>query len=96
METPRETILQEAQCIMYGDRWEAYGHPADTYATAAGIWSAILKTPVTPEQVLLCMVGVKIARETQAHKHDNIVDIAGFAACLDEVHKRAALEQVDE
>ena len=31
------------------------------------------------------MIAVKISRECNAHKRDNLVDIAGYAACADKV-----------
>ena len=39
---------------------------------------AILGIEVTPKQVGLCMVGVKISREVHEHKRDNLVDGAGY------------------
>ena len=46
-------------------------------------WAAILGVDeVTPEQVALCMVAVKISREVHRPKRDNLVDIAGYAATL--------------
>ena len=58
----KETILEEAQRIVYGDRGENYGHPFEDFSRTAKIWSAILEIEITPEQVALCMVGLKIGR----------------------------------
>lgn len=80
-----ETILQEAQRLVHGDRGEAYGHPLDDFSKTAKIWSAILGIDVTPQQVALCMVGVKISREVNAPKRDNRVDGAGYFETLDMV-----------
>ena len=43
----------------------------------------ILGQPVTPEQVGLCMVIVKLAREVNGHKRDNIVDAIGYLLTTD-------------
>jgi hypothetical protein len=51
----------------------------------AKFWSEILGLPVTPEQVALCMIAVKMSREVNAHKRDNLVDIAGYARTLETV-----------
>lgn len=81
-----ETALQEAQRLVYGDRQGTYGHPLDDYACTAAMWSAILRHPVTPEQAILCMVAVKLSRESRQHKRDNLVDMAGYAECAQRVH----------
>ena len=80
-----ETILQEAQRLVHGDRGEAYGHPLDDFGRTAKIWSAILGIDVQPEQVALCMVGVKISREVNKPKRDNRADGAGYFETLDMV-----------
>lgn len=81
-ETPKETILQEAQRLVHGDRGAAYGHPLDNFTQTAELWAAILETPVTAEEVALCMIAVKISRQCNAPKRDNVVDIAGYAETL--------------
>lgn len=73
------SVLKEAEKLVTGDRNDAYGHPSLKYAVIAEIWSAILQTEVTPEQVVLCMIGTKLGRESLKHKRDNIVDLAGYA-----------------
>ena len=81
----KETILEEAKRIVHGDRGENYGHPFEDFSRTAKIWSAILGVEVEPEQVALCMVGVKISREVNRPKRDNIVDGAGYFETLDMV-----------
>jgi hypothetical protein len=92
-----ESILDEAKRIVHGDRGENYGHPFEDFSRTAQIWSAILNIEVTPEQVALCMIGVKISREVNRPKRDNIVDGAGYFETLDMVKKerrRQAIKQV--
>lgn len=83
-----KTILDEAKELIYGARQKAYGHPFDDFSKTALIWQAIIGVPITPEQVALCLVGVKISREVNGHRHDNIVDMIGYAGCLDLVIQR--------
>lgn len=89
-----ETVLEEAQRIVYGDREESYGHPFDDFTRTGKMWAAILGVDVTPEQVALCMVALKISRECHRPGRDNRVDGPGYFATLDRVvERRAALER---
>jgi hypothetical protein len=85
-------ILEEANSLVHGDRQASYGHPIDDFTRTAKMWSAILGCEVTAEQVGLCMCAVKISRQCNRPKRDNMVDLAGYAATvemvLEEKHKR--------
>lgn len=74
------TILLTAQELITGDRKDSYG---DTTLVTASLWSAYLKTEITPAQVCLCMALLKIARESHKHKQDNLIDAAGYIALAD-------------
>jgi hypothetical protein len=90
----KESVAQEADRLVSGDRGSDYGHPLDDFTKTAKIWSAILGCDVTPEQVGLCMVGVKISREVNKHKRDNLVDICGYAKTIEMiVDERVRREQ---
>lgn len=73
------TILEEANKLIYGQRQQDYGKAKDNCENIAKLWSVILGTTVTAEQVCLCMIQVKAARliNTPDH-HDSWVDIAGY------------------
>jgi hypothetical protein len=78
-----ETILQEAQRLVHGDRGADYGHPIEDFTRTGRIWAAILGLDeVTAEQVALCMAALKISRECNRHKRDNMTDLAGYAETL--------------
>lgn len=87
-----ETILQEAQRLVHGDRQADYGHPLDDFSKTAKMWSAIAGVELTPEQVGLMMCCVKISRQLNRPKRDNMTDLAGYAAtvqmCVDERLRR--------
>ena len=88
LEPEAETVLQEAQRLVYGNRGASYGHPFDDFSRTAAIWSAILGTKVQPDQVALCMIGVKVSRECNKPGRDNATDIAGYAGTLEMVRQK--------
>jgi len=79
------SILDSARKITDGDRRDDYGHPADDFERAALMWTGILRhkliadQQVSAEDIPLCMIAVKLARQAHRHKRDNLVDIAGYA-----------------
>lgn len=89
-----ETILEEAQRLVYGDRQASYGHPIDDFTRTAAMWSGMLGDrltgPLGPEDVALMMILVKVSRECHRPKRDNVTDIAGYAATLAMVRERQA------
>jgi hypothetical protein len=45
------------------------------------MWSALLEKEVTPNQVYLCLIAVKMSRLVESPRHrDSWLDIAGYAA----------------
>lgn len=80
-----ESVLQEAQRLTHGDRNASYGHPLDDYTRTAKLWSAILGVDVSAEQAALCMCAVKISRQCNRSKRDNMTDLAGYSWVVDEI-----------
>lgn len=81
---PSQSILEEAgQIAGTGDRARDYGHPLDNFARIAKAWEIVFGHPVTEEQVGWCMIGVKLAREVNSPKRDNLVDVCGYAKCIE-------------
>ena len=78
-----KTLAEEAVQVVTGPRQAAYDHPRRNFQRIADLWSPILGMKVTPEQVALCCVQIKVAREIHAHKRDNIVDAIGYLLTLD-------------
>lgn len=77
------SILDDAKHLVNTDRNAAYGHPLQDFQRVAVIWSGILNQLVTPEQVGQCLIGLKLARHCYQSTRDSLVDIAGYAECLD-------------
>lgn len=84
-----ETILQEAQRLIYGDRNTSYGNPLDDFKCSADMLSAYLSRKygmqivLEPEDIPAMMVCVKLSRQANHPKRDNLVDLAGYAGCWD-------------
>lgn len=84
-----ETILEEAQRHVYGDRQGDYGHPREDFTRTAIMWTGLLHHKLAdgahlePEDIARCMVAVKLSRDVNKPKRDNRVDGAGYFLCLD-------------
>jgi hypothetical protein len=80
-----ERLLEQASSIVRNRR-RTYGQPLDLFERVAVRWSQALGTKVTPAQVIVCLLDLKVARLTHDPRHlDSMIDIAGYAACLAEV-----------
>lgn len=77
-EEPKETILQEADRLINGPRLDSYGDVRPSFTAIGKGWELIIGSPVSAEQVALCMAWLKIVREQASHKRDNLVDICGY------------------
>ncbi len=78
-------LLQHAAGVIE-NRECAYGPPEENFGQIAARWSLTLGVAVSPAQVALCLIDLKLARLTRDPSHlDSIVDVAGYAACLREV-----------
>jgi hypothetical protein len=82
-----EQMLHHAAGIL-AERGAVYGDAATSMAAVAARWSITLGHPVTPAQVVLCLIDLKLARLTHNPKHeDSVCDLAGYAAILQEVNQ---------
>ena len=82
-----ETFLDQAAHVLR-EREATYGDPRQSMAAIAARWSITLGHPVTPAQVALCMIDLKLARLVRDPRHlDSIRDVAGYAAVLCEVSR---------
>jgi len=82
-----EAMLSRAADIL-ADRSKTYGDPRQSMAAIAARWSITLGQPVTPAQVVLCMMDLKLARLRRDPAHrDSMIDLIGYATVLGEVTK---------
>ena len=82
-------ILKQAADAV-DERGKTYGHPWVDFSRTAKLWEVVIDKPLKPEQVALCLALVKVARLCNAKDffhEDSVTDLAGYAACLEDVHK---------
>jgi hypothetical protein len=78
---PPRTVLTDAAAIVYGDREKTHGEPGKNLEAIASMWRPIFGTSVTPEQVCLAMIALKVARAINNPAHrDHWLDIVGYVA----------------
>lgn len=78
-----ETILQEAERIVGGDRRKDYGDVRESFLRIADMWSGYLGHQITVSDVAHMMILMKVSRNAKKFKRDNLVDICGYARCAE-------------
>lgn len=98
MAPERESVLQEAQRIVHGDRGVDYGHPSVDFGRTAGMLTALFAHKLREgarfeaTDVGLIQICVKLSREVNRHKRDTLVDIGGYAETVQMIHDVAPSE----
>jgi len=83
-----DSLLAKAMAVTMGPRRSAYGLARENHETIARLWSVILGIEVTYQQVIQCMVALKLARLNTTPDHeDSWLDIAGYAAVWDKAQR---------
>lgn len=79
-------ILLTAEKLVSGDRDQTHGDKLINHNNIALLWSAYLEFDVTPKDVAILMVLLKLAR-TKAGQHniDDYVDACGYSAIAGEL-----------
>ena len=92
MTSPAEMFLKHVANVI-AERSTQYGDVASAMATIAARWSATLGREVTPAQVVLCLLDLKLARLAHDPTHeDSAVDVCGYAALLRELTETSSTE----
>lgn len=80
-----EQLLQQSLQI-FAERRANYGPAKNHFREVARRWSLALGYEVSPDQVVMCLIELKLARLKENPTHlDSIADIAGYAAVMAEV-----------
>jgi hypothetical protein len=70
-----------------GDRNASYGSPTQNFQNTADLWNVQFQHLLKPDakfsaaDVAIAMAHLKLARMIAGSKHDNWVDLIGYAAC---------------
>ena len=85
MSSPAEMFLKHVANVI-AERGTQYADAAGNMAAIAARWSATLGREITPAQVVLCLLDLKLARLAHDPTHeDSAVDVCGYAALLHEL-----------
>ena len=87
-----ENCLEEAGKIVRGSREDTYGPAERNLSRIAEMWSAYLSVSLTARQVAVMMVLLKASRDAFKPKHDNMVDICGYAYLADMIDNDTAIK----
>lgn len=80
-----KSALLEAEELINGERAKDYGKVSDNFSNIAIGWNVIAKDGIDARKVGHMMAWLKICRDLQNPKHDNIVDAAGYMGCIDKM-----------
>lgn len=80
-----ESILQEAERIINGDRAEQYGDARESFDSIARYWSEYLGQTLEAVDVASLMILLKVARTKNGYHRDSYVDIAGYAGLTERI-----------
>lgn len=95
---------EEAASLVHGARQSDYGHPFDNYTRLSMMWNGLLDGKLkpgldgllTPEDCVLMLAAMKLVRQTNKPKRDNIVDTHGYLMVhemIDDERQRRAQEK---
>ena len=81
-----DLVLTEALRVVSGPRRRDYDDPLPNHQRIANVWNVQvgrkLKTELSARDVGMMMIGLKLARDAFSPKPDNLVDIIGYAQCV--------------
>jgi hypothetical protein len=85
MSSAAEKFLKHVTNVI-AERSTQYGDAGGNMAAIAARWSATLGREITPAQVVLCLLDLKLARLAHDPTHeDSAIDVCGYAALLREL-----------
>jgi hypothetical protein len=97
--TGDESVAAIADKLVNTDRQAAYGHPYDNHKRIADLWNAYINGrkvagPLTPQDVATLMILLKVARLENGYHRDSVIDMCGYAKCLDMIEAESKRRDV--
>jgi hypothetical protein len=88
-----EELLNDVHSILI-QRGSVYGSPTINHRRISELWSGYLDTYISPEQVAMCMLLVKVARLSQSSDHeDSLTDLLGYGIIYHKIVKEMRGEE---
>lgn len=95
-----ETVLQEAERLINGQRREDYGSVEESFVDIASRWTQELKgkltEDITPFDVVHLMVQLKLSRAKNGFLRDSYVDVAGYVGLTEKLNEIKAEQEVKQ
>jgi len=80
-------LLDDVQSTLV-QRGSIYGSAEINHRRISELWSGYLDTYISPEQVAMCMLLVKVARLSQSSDHeDSLSDLLGYGLIYNQIVK---------
>ena len=72
------------------EKGKDYGDPEEFFEKLKHFWAIILDTPLTEQDVALCMLSLKLLRLVHQPEHeDSAVDLEGYARIFKKLQKKS-------
>lgn len=81
-------FFDECDHLVNENRQNDYGDPIRNFERIAEVATNVLGVILTPKDVALFFICVKLVREGQIHKRDNLLDLACYTEILDRLEGR--------
>jgi len=94
MTLSKQDILADADAIIK-ERETQYGDPRESLTAIGDVWTALLRNKLAPgervtaSEVALLMAGLKLVRESNAHKHDSLLDAIAYITLVSRLEEES-------
>ena len=82
-----ESVCAEADRLVDTEKDSDYGPPKEDFEVVATLWSEYLNRNLTAHNVGVMLLLLKVRRLMRKYKRDTLVDICGYAKCLEMIEE---------
>jgi len=86
-----QNILQRALDIVYNrseEKNRQYGDFHESMDRATNIYNLISKNQISVEDMYKAMIALKLSRQYNSHKEDNLLDIVAYMASMNDLNNK--------